>query len=68
MYTGGDANRFLGMWSVDSSRRNTVARVLPGHGKIVKHWPVGGYKRFGVFENNRLKTTTHLGQFRKSTV
>ena len=47
MYTGGDSNRFLGMWLVDSSRRNTVARVLPGRGKIVKHWPVGAYKRFG---------------------
>jgi len=47
MYTGGDTTRFLGMWLGDSSHRNTVARVLPGHGKIVKHWPVRRYKRVG---------------------
>jgi len=47
MYTGGDTTHFLGMWLVDSFHRNIVARVLPGHGKIVKHWPVCGYKRFG---------------------
>jgi len=46
MYAGVDTARFLGMWFVDSSHRNTVTRVLPGRGKIVKHWPVGGYKRF----------------------
>jgi len=33
MYTGGDPTRFLGMWLVDSSHRNVVARVLPGRGK-----------------------------------
>ena len=49
MYTGGDTTRFLGMWLVDSSHRNTVARVLPGRGKIVKHWTVRGYKRVGDY-------------------
>jgi len=48
MYTGGDTTRFLDMWLVDSSHRNTVSRVLPSRGKIVKHWPVRGYKRVGV--------------------
>jgi len=46
MYTGGDTTRFLGMWLVDSSHRNTVVKVLPGRGKIVKHWAVRSYKRF----------------------
>ena len=47
MYTGDDTTRFLGMCLVDSSHRNSVARVLPGRGKIVKHWSVRDYKRFG---------------------
>jgi len=47
MYTSGDTTRSLGMWLVNSSPRNTVARVLPGHGKIVKHWPVRRYKSIG---------------------
>jgi len=47
MYTDGDTIRFLGMWLVDSSHRNTVARVLPGRSEIVKRWPVRGYKRVG---------------------
>jgi len=34
MYTGGDTTRFLGMWLVDSSHRNTVARVLEGVVKL----------------------------------
>ena len=45
--TGGNTTRFLGRWLVGSPHRNTVARVFPGRGKIVKYWPVGGYKRFG---------------------
>jgi len=49
MYTGGDITHFLGMWLVDSSHRNTVARVLPGRGKIVKHWPFRGYKSVGDY-------------------
>jgi len=47
MYTGGDTTRFLGMWLVDYSRGNTVARVLPGRGKIAEHWPNHGYKKVG---------------------
>ena len=47
MCTGGDTTRFLGMWLVGSSHSNTVARVRPSSGKIVKHWPVRGYKRVG---------------------
>ena len=47
MYTGGDTTRFLGMWLVDPSHWNTVARVLPGRGKIVKILLVRDYKRVG---------------------
>ena len=47
MYAGGDITCFLGMWLVDSSHRNTVARVLPDCGKIVKHRQVRGYERVG---------------------
>jgi len=47
MYIGGGTTRILGIWLLDSSHRNTVARVLPGRGKIVKQWPVRGYKRVG---------------------
>ena len=46
-YTGGDTTRFLCVWLVDSSRGNTVARVLLGRGKIAKHWPARGYKKVG---------------------
>jgi len=49
MYTGGDTTCFLGMWLVDSSHRNAVAKVFPGRGKIVQHWPVRGYKRVGDY-------------------
>jgi len=45
--TAGDTTRFLGMWLVDSSHGNTVARALSGCGKFVKRWPVRGYKRVG---------------------
>jgi len=47
MYTGGDTTRFQSMWLVVSSHGNTVAIVLPGRGKIVKHWLVQNYKRVG---------------------
>jgi len=49
MYTGGDTDtiHFLGMRFVDSSHKNTVAKVLPGRGKIFKHWQVRGYTRVG---------------------
>ena len=47
MYTDGDTTRFPGMWLVDPSHRNIFARALPGRGKIVKRWPVRGYKRVG---------------------
>ena len=36
LYAGGDTTLFVGMWLVDSSHGNTVARVLPGRDKIVK--------------------------------
>ena len=48
MYAGGDTTRFLGVWLVDSSYWNTLARVLPGRGKTVKHWPVRRYKGLGT--------------------
>ena len=57
-YTGGDTARFLCMWLVDSSHGNTVARVLPGRGKIAEHWPARGYKKvrdhhcFSVYLSN----------------
>jgi len=50
----GDTTRFLGMWVVDSSHGNTVARVLPGRCKFVKRWPVLGYKRFGELGSTAL--------------
>jgi len=49
MYTDGDTTRFPGMWLVDPSHRNIFARALPGRGKIVKRWPVRGYKRVGDY-------------------
>ena len=57
-YTGGDTTRFLCVWLVDSSRGNTVARVLLGRGKIAEHWPTRGYKKvrdhhcFSVYLSN----------------
>ena len=47
MYISDDTTHFPGIWLVDSSHRNTVARVLPSRGKVVKRWPVRGYKRVG---------------------
>jgi len=52
--TGGDPIRSLSMWLVDSSHGNTAARaeakrhrVLQGRDKIVKRWPVRGYRKVG---------------------
>jgi len=59
MYIAGDTTRFQGMWLIDSFpfklvtsfqllQNNYHHRVLPSRGKVVKRWPVRGYRKVGI--------------------